>query len=522
MLAIQSLIKLQVFTRLLGAVVFGAFSSLAFAPYSFWPAMLISLISLFLLIHQQKPKFATAIGFSWGLGQFATGIGWIYVVIKQFGGLPTSVGLLLIGLLIAYLALFPALFSYVLRRIQLPLALSYLLMAPSLWLVIDWFRGWFLTGFPWLWPGYSQIDGPLAGFAPLFGVQGITLAILIISASIALTILSRKLLALLPTVIVAIFGYVSGNIQWVQETGNTVNVAMVQGNIPQELKWLPSQRWTTLFSYQDMTRKNWDADIIIWPEAAIPEIERNLSSFLISLDDAAHNNDTALIVGILDRDPKGHLFNKVIILGKNGTEGYSYPAPQSYTKHHLLMFGEYMPFSDNLRTLAPLFNLPMSSFSRGNYAQPNINANGYKLVPAICYEIAFNEQVRHNLTPDSDFILTLSNDTWFGTSIGPHQHLEIARMRALENGKPVLRATNTGLTAAIDYKGKLIEQIMQFETVVLRANITTTDGQTPYTYFGNWLLYFWIVLSGLSILILQQTKTIRLQLNHKGKSKYRA
>ncbi|WP_325893585.1 apolipoprotein N-acyltransferase [Grimontia sp. NTOU-MAR1] len=502
MLNIETFKRPQVFMRILGAAFSGALATLAFAPYSFWPAMLVSLVALLLLIHGQSPKRACYIGFFWGLGQFGTGVGWVYVVIEKFGGLPTAIGLALIGLLVTYLALFPALFSYILRRVQLPLARSYLLLAPSLWLVIDWFRGWFLTGFPWLWPGYSQIDGPLAFFAPMFGVQGITLALLIISGSIAITLVNRKATSLLPALVVAAVAAGSSFVPWVQKTGESVDVAMVQGNVPQELKWLPSQRWPTLLSYQDLTRKNWDADIVIWPEAAVPALERDLPDFLARLDAAAINNDTAIVTGVLDVNSDGKAYNNVITLGDNGEGGYSYPSSQRYSKHHLLVFGEFVPFEDILRPLAPLFNLPMSSFSRGDYTQSNIDAKGYQLAPAICYEIAFSDQVRHSLTEESDFILTLSNDTWFGTSIGPHQHLEIARMRALENGKPVLRATNTGLTAAIGYKGDIIDQIPQFETVVLRTDVPTTTGQTPYTRFGDWPLYAWIVLSGLALVLL--------------------
>ncbi len=493
--------------RIFGAAFSGALATLAFAPYSIWPAMLVSLFALLLLIHEQSPKRAALIGFSWGLGQFGTGVGWVYVVIEKFGGLPTAIGLLLIGLLVMYLAFYPALFAFILRRVQLPLALSYLLFAPSLWLVIDWFRGWFLTGFPWLWPGYSQIEGPLSGFAPLIGVQGITLALLIISGSIALAAITRKLSALTPALVAAIVATVSGYVPWVQETGESVDVAMVQGNVPQELKWLPSQRWPTLLSYQDMTRQNWDADIVIWPEAAIPALERDVPDFLARLDAAAINNNTAIITGVLDQNDDGQFYNNVITLGDNGMQGYNYPAQESYSKHHLLVFGEFVPFADILRPLAPLFNLPMSSFSRGDYTQPNIGAKGHQLAPAICYEIAFSDQVRKSLTPESDFILTLSNDTWFGTSIGPHQHLEIARMRALENGKPVLRSTNTGLTAAIGYQGDLIAQVPQFETVVLRADVPTTRGQTPYTQFGDWPLYIWIVLSGAALFWLTRGQT---------------
>lgn len=478
-----------------GAIFSGAIGTLAFAPYSFWPAMLISLTALLLLIHGRIPKIAALVGFSWGLGYFGFGISWVYVVIDKFGGLSLPIGLMLIALLIMYLAIYPALFACILKRVPLPLALSSLVFAPSLWVVLDWIRGWFLTGFPWLWPGYSQIDGPFASFAPLLGVEGLTLALVIVAGALSQAIIQKKPRALLPAVCIFLLSAVTHNLEWVTEEEDPVKVAMIQGNVPQEIKWLPSQRWPTLLHYQDMTRKNWDADIVIWPEAAIPALERDLPDFFYRLDLAATNNKTAIITGVLDQNEDGQFYNNVITLGDNGTNGYFYPAEQNYSKHRLLLFGEFVPFEDFLRPLAPLFNLPMSSFSRGEFTQPNIEAKGYKLAPAICYEIAFSEQVRKSLTPDSDFILTLSNDTWFGRSIGPHQHMEIARMRALENAKPLLRSTNTGLTAAVDHKGKIIAQIPQFETQVLRATVTTTKGQTPFTRFGNGPLYIWIFLS---------------------------
>lgn len=503
MLRFETIKRPQVFLRILGAAFSGAIATLAFAPFSIWPAMLLSLTSFFLLIASRTPKQAALIGLSWGLGHFATGIGWVYVVIDKFGGMPTLIGLCLIFLLVLYLSFYPALFAYLLKRAPLTTAQAYLLLAPSLWLAIDWVRGWFLTGFPWLWPGYSQIDGPLASLAPLLGVQGITLALVLCAAAFIAAYLNRAFSALLIPLVIFSASWTAERIDWVYQSDKSVKVAMVQGNVPQELKWLPEYRWPTLLSYQDLTRAHWDAELIIWPEAAIPAFERELPAFFERLDKAAINNDVAVITGVLDQDADGRYFNNVISLGKNGTDGYTYPATQSYSKHHLLVFGEFVPFEDLLRPLAPLFNLPMSSFTKGERVQTNLQAKEYQLAPAICYEIAFNEQVRESLTPDSDFILTLSNDTWFGRSIGPHQHLEIARMRALENGKPVLRATNTGLTAAIDYQGNIIEQIPQFETRVLRARVPTTEGQTPYTRFGDKPLYAWIFFSLMALILIK-------------------
>lgn len=190
----------------------------------------------------------------------------------------------------------------------------------------------------------------------------------------------------------------------------------------------------------------------------------------------------------------GQFFNNVLVLGQNGQGPYDYDTVKRYSKHHLLPFGEFVPFGDLLRPIAPFFNLPMSSFERGEFIQPNLVAYHRHLLAALCYEIIFSEQVRQNVTDDTDFILTLSNDAWFGKSIGPLQHMEIAQMRALELGKPLIRATNNGVTAVTDYKGQIIKQVPQFQTETLKAEVTSTSGNTPYRTLGSWLLYIWSIL----------------------------
>jgi apolipoprotein N-acyltransferase len=206
-------------------------------------------------------------------------------------------------------------------------------------------------------------------------------------------------------------------------------------------------------------------------------------------------NNSAVITGVVNQAENKQFYNSILTVGETSLGDYNYDVNARYNKHHLLPFGEFVPFESILRPLAPFFNLPMSSFSRGEFIQPNIDANGTQMAPALCYEIIFNEQVRRNITDDTDFILTLSNDAWFGRSIGPLQHMEIARMRALELGKPVIRSTNNGVTAVTDHKGNITAQIPQFETGVLRAEVVPTQGFTPYTKLGTWPLYIWVLLS---------------------------
>lgn len=483
--------------RPLAAVFVGASTTLAFAPFSLWPLAIISPLLLLLLVHKQTPKHALAIGYAWGLGQFATGISWVHVSIDNFGGMPKPASLFLMALLVGYLALYSALFCWSLNRwFPTSTRTRWLLAAPTLWLIFDWLRGWVMTGFPWLWLGYSQIDSPLGHFAPVGGVELITLLVLISAASLGYALLHKRWSTLIVPAVIIATGFGLTSAQWVTpDTNQVTKIALIQGNIPQALKWKPSQRWPTIMKYTDLTRENWDADIIIWPEAAVPAFEFEIASFLSNLDSAAAMNDSAVITGIVNQSEDKKFYNSILTLGNKAQPGYRYDMNERYHKHHLLPFGEFVPFESILRPLAPFFNLPMSSFSRGEFIQPNIEANGKQMAPALCYEIIFNEQVRQNIDDDTDFILTLSNDAWFGRSIGPLQHMEIARMRALEFGKPVIRSTNNGVTAITDHMGRVIAEIPQFETGVLRAQVISTEGQTPFHFWGSWPLYLWVALS---------------------------
>ncbi|MFH0257217.1 apolipoprotein N-acyltransferase [Vibrio rumoiensis] len=494
-------IWIQRIGRPLLAAFVGAITTLAFAPFSYWPVAILSPFILLLLLNNQSTKAGFWIAFAWGLGQFGTGINWVHVSIDTFGGMPKVASVTLMSLLVSYLALYPALFGTLLNRFfPKTNAQRLVIAAPIIWLVTDWLRGWVMTGFPWLWLGYSQIDSPLNAYAPISGVEAITLMLWLIAGSLALASLARKWQYLSIPIMIFAGGFALNQVSWVTPDPSTkTSFALIQGNIDQKMKWVPSHRWPTLMKYTDISRDNWGTDIIIWPEAAIPALESDLPAFLHNLDTAAKANNSALITGVLSQDDMGRFYNNVLTLGQNGQGPYDYDTAKRYSKHHLLPFGEFVPFGDLLRPIAPLFNLPMSSFQRGEFIQPNLVANGRHLLAALCYEIIFSEQVRQNVTPDTNFILTLSNDAWFGHSIGPLQHMEIARMRALELGKPLIRATNNGVTAVTDYKGRITKQVPQFQTEVLKAEVTSTSGNTPYTHLGSWLLYVWCALGLFSV-----------------------
>lgn len=471
----------------------------AYAPFSQWYLTLFIPAFVFYKVQQQSPKKAAKLIGVFAFGWFASGISWVHVSIDQFGGLPLVISLSLMLLLCIYLALFPALAAYLTARFSVNQQLS-LWLLPSFWLISEYLRSVVLTGFPWLSLGYSQIDSPLANFAPIIGEVGITALVITINICLvklfnAIKLSSHKSIVFPITLIlsISVLSYSLGKASWVQLTGKTSKIALVQGNIEQSLKWQPEQEWPTMLKYLDLSRVNFDADIIIWPESAIPAMEPAVQDFLTTVNRSALLNNSAIISGIINYNFESkEYFNSLIVLGKKQSgdeQGYYYNHSNRYSKNHLLPIGEFVPFQEWLRPLAPFFNLPMSSFSRGHYVQKNLIANDLHLLPLICFEIAFPHQLSQNLTNQTDLLLTVSNDAWFGNSHGPHQHMEIARMRALEFGRPLLRATNNGITAVVDHLGKFIARIPQFEEQVLTAEVPLVTGETPYSQWPRLILF---------------------------------
>lgn len=463
----------------------------AYAPFSLWWLPFIVLPLWFKKLENTPFKEASKQGYAFSLGWFSSGISWVHVSIDQFGGIPLFASILVMVLLCAYLALFGALACFLSARFTAQKRIN-LWLLPAFWLIAEYCRSHFLTGFPWLSLGYSQIDGPLAHWAPLIGEIGITYILLFTSVFIfkLIKLQHQKTIGISLTLLVLSTWQLS-QVNWVTTSGEVTKVALIQGNMSQDMKWSPEQEWPTLLSYIDLTRVNYDADIIVWPESAIPALEPldHIQEYLSMANKSAHLNESAIITGIINYDfSNGEYYNALIVLGDEDRESlqgsYSYNNANRYYKNHLLPIGEFVPFQEWLRPLAPLFNLPLSSFSRGDYVQKNLKAKGLHILPLICFEIAFPEQLIANFTTDTNILLTVSNDAWFGDSHGPHQHLEIARMRSLEFGRPLIRSTNTGITAVIDHKGKIQSVAPQFKEAVLKSDVALVKGQTPFSQWG--------------------------------------
>ena len=333
-----------------------------------------------------------------------------------------------------------------------------------------------------------------------------------LSASIVASIYTRRYIGSGIVAAIAIAGSIGLNqINWTTPVED-VSVGMVQGNIAQSLRWVPEQDLPTMTRYETLTDLLWDNDIIVWPEAAVPKLELLALEYLQKMDARATEHDTAIITGVVNYNFESEeAWNNLIVMGKKYQQDdsghYYYFHGNRYAKHHLLPVGEFVPFEDLLRPLAPLFDLPMSSFSRGDFQQTNLVANGNHLAPAICFEIAFPRQVAANLYEDTDFIITVSNDAWFGASHGPDQHMQIAQVRAKEFGIPVIRATNNGISALVDHHGDIVARLPQFEAATLSGKLSKVTGYTLYRQWGDSLV--WLISLALYLFAVSKRVTPR-------------
>jgi len=471
----------------------GALLTLAFAPYNIYPLAIICPALLLGLFLNLTPKQAFWRGLLFGLGFFGTGVSWVYVSIHTFGDAPILLAAFITIVFALILALFTACNGYLLNR-YFPENTAYknALAFPAIWVFLEWIRSWFFTGFPWLFLGYSQIDTAMRGYAPLFSVYGVSLIVVMCSGLIVNMILffRKKSFAFFCSqifffVALWLIGLGCSYISWTNVDGKPIKISLVQGNIPQSVKWSPNQLVPTLKVYHDLTQKHWDSAIIIWPESAIPAPRQYVDDFLSAIAYEAKSHHSTIITGIpLSAVDKPGYYNAIITLGEgNGV----------YYKRLLVPFGEYVPMARFFQRILNVLNFPMSDFIPGNFRPQPLSAAGIKIAGYICYEIAYPEQVLL-YNNGAGLILTISNDAWFGHSIAQAQHLQIARMRALEMGRPSLFVSNNGITAAIYPNGKIQSAIAPYTTDVLTETIQPMKNKTLWQRFGMDLILLVMII----------------------------
>lgn len=466
--------------NLLSATLLGISLTLAFAPYDIFPLAIIAPALLLMLWLDVSRMVAFWRGYMFGLGFFGSGVYWVYISIHYFGGVDIPLAIFVTSGFVAFLALFPATVGYLLNRYFPQTNSSKILCAfPAIWLFSEWVRSWIFTGFPWLLLGYSQTHTPLKGYAPIFSVYGVSLAVMLSSALAVRAYQYFKIQnyralysQLLAFAMLWIIGGLLSLIPWTKPDGKPVSVSLVQGNVPQSIKWSPSHLQLSLDRYEELTSNLWDKNkLIIWPESAVPTTLQEAAGYINKLNDIAIKNNTQLLIGIPIETPEPDTYyNAIISLGKE---------QQVYTKRLLVPFGEFTPYNKYVGKLFSFLHIPMSSMLPGKFDQKPFIFGHLKILPAICYEIAFPELMA-TYDKSVGMLLTITNDAWYGKSAAQAQHLEIAEMRALELKRPVLFVSNDGITAIINEDGNIVKSIPPYEIGVLSSDVTARYGLTPW------------------------------------------
>lgn len=482
--------QLPLIYPLLIALFSGAIFSLALAPYHYWWLAILSPALLYACLRHRSAKQAFAIGWAYGIGLWFVGAFWLYTSIHVYGDTNSALSILMIAIMALVMGLFTAVQTWLYRRFFPETPLTF---AP-LWVLFEWAKTWVFTGFPWLFAGYAFTERYLDSYAPLFGVFGVSFVVIVLACALV-EILNKKLFWIVPSAVFLLGAWGASQLIFVEKKAEKpLSVSLIQGNIPQDLKWLTEYQMKTLFIYANLSKTEWGRDLIVWPESSIPMFQTDIEPFLDAMKIQAKKSGTAWVTGIPYWDQAASkvegqpmYYNSIMATG-DASEGL-------YKKQRLVPFGEYIPLSGLLSWVLPaLQNDPsMSGFSRGADDQKPLIIKNHDLGAAICYEVAYPNLTRRN-AQQSDFLVTVSNDAWFTGTAGPLQHLQMVQMRAKENGRWFIRATNTGVTAFIDHHGHIVKQAPLDQEAVLRGELPAMQGETLYMRLSDWPILGFSVL----------------------------
>src|SRR3954470_614475 len=477
----------------------GAASVAAFAPLGLYPLALVTFAWLAHAWTARSPRQCLWIGLAFGLGYFGGGVSWVYVSLHQFGGMPPALAALATLIFCAFLALFPAVAGWLQARVPASATLRATLLIPASWTLVEWLRSWVLTGFPWLSVGYAAVGWPLEGYAPLGGVFALSFITLALAGMLALIVARapRRSVWLGAIIALALVGEALRHVEWSTPRAAPFSVALLQGNIEQSLKFDPARYARTLDTYARLAEDS-RARLIVFPETALPRfLDAVDPAYLKRLDAVAQRNQGDLLLGVPTRRSAEEFFNSVVAFGASPT--------QAYHKEHLVPFGEFAP--PGLAWTLTLVNIPMSDFSRGKTSRP-LEVAGQRIAVNVCYEDAFGDEIARML-PAATMLVNVSNVAWFGDSLAPAQHLQIAQMRAIETARMHLTATNTGITAAVDRDGQVLGRLPQFTEGRLETSARGYVGATPYVWWRDWAAVVLCLVVLIALTVIARAKRSR-------------
>lgn len=461
------------------ALLFGAVSVLAYAPFEFSPVILGSLAGLFWLWIKADSQYeGFKLGLWFGLGMFGVGVSWLFSSMYFYSGVPLVLAGLATFAFVFFLSLYTALAGWLARHFfdKNRIGLVLFVLFPAVWVLSELLRGTLFGGFPFLQIGTTHLGTWLDGYAPLLGVLGMSWAVAISAGLLLWFVMQRAWFV--PSVLLSLIWSTGGllqDVKWVDPVGKPIDVALIQGNIPQEQKWQQDAFYPTLKTYVDLTKKNMSADLVVWPETAIPTYydvaERGaLHTFIKD----AKLLSTDIVVGVIAGEQEGDNYYNALVNLHN---------PQDrYYKTHLVPFSEFFPLNSMFQFLSKLFDIPFATFTHGPEGQRPLMLGGQSAGLSICYEMAFGEELAKTL-PEAKYLVTVSNDAWFAGTLEPHQQVQDVKMRALELGREIARSTNTGHTIIVDTKGVVKASIEPYTVGVLRDKVQPHEG---LTFFAEW------------------------------------
>ncbi len=469
----------------------GALMVTAFAPFGYWPVAVISLAVLFSIWNESSARQAFYVGLAFGFGLFGVGVSWVYVSLHNYGGMPFWMGAIAVLGFTGLLALFIASTGYLAARLFASGSPMRVLMFPVFWLILEWTRSWILTGFPWLELGYSQTGSWLFGWAPIGGVY---LCSFLLALTAALMVLGGgnrhfRFVSIVGICLIAISSWGVDQLRWSTATARSLQVGVVQASVPIQNKWQPEFRDQAIAKYVSLSsqlQRSANIDLLVWPETAMPLYQQQIESAYWSTILPDH---TALITGLVDAPAADEVYNAATLVCRG--------EQQMYRKRHLVPFGEYLPLRFLFNWVLEYLQLPMSDFSAWQGNQPLNCGEHINVALSICYEDAFASEMREHMG-NATLLVNISEDAWFGDSFAPHQRLQMAQMRARELSRPMLRSANTGPSAVINEMGEVLIKTAQFEVETIHFAVQPQAGDTPYSRFGNWIVWLTMFIAGLA------------------------